>query len=277
MATKVLFRKYMGYPLNLKNPQTFTEKMQWLKLNTYKNNPSVTQCVDKYAVREYVAQKGCAENLIKLLGVWETPQDIQWDTLPDKFVLKCNHGSGSVIICRDKKTLDKDDAIAKLTKWQKEDFGLHRAELAYKDVQKKIICEELIETEDNLAPKDYKIFCSYGVPKFLYVATERDGDNAYFDFFDLEWNHYDVRNAHPNAPNLIQKPDNFEEMLCVAKALSEDFPMVRVDLYSEMDKVIFGELTFLHMGGLHPFDPQEYDTYFGKMFDISKLVNEHIR
>lgn len=272
MATKILFRKYMGYPLNLKEPQTLTEKMQWLKLNVYKKNPLITQCVDKYAVRDYVAQKGCAENLVKLLGVWDTPKDIKWDSLPDKFVLKCNHGSGSILVCRDKKTFDKEAAVDKLSKWQTEDFGLHRAELSYKDVPKKIICEELIETTDNKAPNDYKFFCAYGQPKFLFVASERNGDDAFFDFYDLEWNHLDVRNGHPNAPVGIQKPEHFEEMLAVAAALSKEFPLVRVDLYDEMGKVLFGELTFLHFGGLHPFEPQEYDMYFGRMFNVEDLV-----
>ncbi|MBQ8719519.1 MAG: glycosyl transferase [Clostridia bacterium] len=272
-ATKILFKKYMGYPLNLNSPQTLTEKMQWLKLNTYKDNPLITRCVDKYEVRDYVAEKGCEDNLVKLLGVWDRPQDIRWDALPDKFVLKCNHGSGSVIICNDKKTFDKNDAISRLSTWQKEDFGLHRAELSYKGVPKKIICEQLIETEDGRAPKDYKFFCSYGQPKFLFVASGRNGDEAFFDFYDLDWNHLDVRNGHPNAHESIHRPEHFEKMLSVASALSEDFPIVRVDLYEEMGRVLFGELTFLHFGGLHPFEPSEYDTYFGRMFDIQELIN----
>lgn len=272
-ATKILFKKYMGYPLNLKQPKTLTEKMQWLKLNTYNNNPLITRCVDKYEVRKYVAEKGCEENLVKLLGVWDSPQDIKWEDLPDKFVLKCNHGSGSIIVCNDKKEFDKELAIRKLSAWQREDFGLHRAELSYKGVPKKIICEQLIETADGCAPKDYKFFCSYGQPKFLFVASERNGDEAFFDFYDLEWNHLDVKNGHPNAPRPIDRPEHFEQMLSVASALSADFPLVRVDLYEEMGRVLFGELTFLHFGGLHPFEPTEYDTYFGEMFDIKELTN----
>lgn len=273
-ATKLLFKKYLRYPLDLRDPKTLNEKMQWLKLHTYRSNPLITRCVDKYAVRSYVAEKGCPETLVGLLGVWDSPAEIEWEKLPDQFVLKCNHGSGSVIICKDKATLDKEDAVKRLSAWLKEDFGLHRAELAYKDVKKKVICEQLIETEDGLAPKDYKFFCAYGEPKFLFVASERNGDEAAFDYFDLDWNHYPVKNDHPNAADAIQRPDNLDEMLAVARKLSEDFPLVRVDLYSEKGKTIFGELTFLHFGGLHPFDPREYDTIFGEMFDISQLVKQ---
>lgn len=268
LATKILFKKYMGYPLDMKNPKTLTEKMQWLKLKVYKNDPLVRQCVDKYAVREYIAKCGREDLLVKLIGVWNNADQIDWDSLPRQFVLKCNHGSGSVIICRDKTVLDIDKTKQDLNKWLKEDFGAHRAELSYKGVERKIICEEIIQTEDGKAPKDYKFFCSYGEPKFLFVASDRQGDDAYFDFFDLEWNHYPVENGHPNTPIELQKPENFETMIKAAKDLAGDFPIVRVDLYNENGKIYFGELTFLHFGGLHPFEPREFDRVFGDMMPL---------
>ena len=274
-ATKLLFKKYLGYSLNLNDPKTMNEKMQWLKLNSYRDNPLITKCVDKYAVRSYVAEKGCAETLVELLGVWDSPEEIVWDKLPDQFVLKCNHGSGSVIICKDKAALDKEDAVKRLSEWLKEDFGLHRAELAYKQVDKKVICERLIQTEDGLAPKDYKIFCSYGEPKYILLASGRDGDNVCFDHYDLAWNHYPAkRKNYPMSPVKIAMPDNFQHMLDIASMLSKEFPIVRVDLYNEKGKVFFGELTFLASAGLRGYDPPEYDKIFGEMFDISELIKQ---
>lgn len=272
-VTKLLFHHYMGERLDLNNPITLNEKMQWLKLFYYNNNPLVTKCVDKYLVREYVKECGCEELLVNLIGVWNTPEEIDFDTLPNQFVLKCNHGSGSVIICRDKNKLDRTDVKEKLNKWLKEDFGKERAELSYQDVKRCIVCEELIKTDNNKAPNDYKFFCSYGKPKFLFCATERNGEHAYFDFYDLNWNHYDVTNSHPNSSVPVDIPPHFREMMDAASKLSKDFPLVRVDLYDENGKVMFGELTFLHFGGLHPFNPREFDKIFGDMFDISDLVN----
>ena len=273
LATKILFRYYMGKKIDLNNPKTFNEKMQWLKLNSYNNNPLITKCVDKYLVREYVKKCGCENILVKLLGVWDAPEQIDFSLLPDKFVLKCNHGSGSIIICRDKNKLDIEDTINKLRGWMREDFGLQRAELSYKNVRKKIICEELIDTDNDKAPNDYKFFCSYGEPKFLFCATNRKSpDDVCFDFFSMDWEHYPVINGHPNSPIPVECPPHFDEMVDAAKRLSKDFPLVRVDLYDESCGVRFGELTFLHFGGLHPFVPEKYDYFFGDMIEIGKGI-----
>lgn len=269
LVTRVLFRKYLGMPLNLKNPRTLNEKMQWLKLNVYNHDPKVTQCVDKYRVREYIKDCGREDLLVKLYGVWDSADEIDFDKLPTEFVLKCNHGSGSIIICRDKTQLNIDDIKRKLNAWMKEDFGIQRAEMVYKNVQRKIICEELINTQDGKAPKDYKFFCSYGIPKFLFVASDRNGEHAYFDYFSLDWEHYDVINEHPHSPVPLGKPDQFQEMIKAAGDIAGDFPIVRVDLYNENGKVYFGELTFLHFGGLHPFIPAEFDTFFGDMLPLN--------
>ncbi len=267
-ATKILYRHYFHRRLDLNDPDTLNAKMQYLKLNHYRNNKTVKMCADKYLVRQYVKDKGCEDILIPLISVYNNVSEIDWNRLPRQFVLKCNHGSGSIIICKDKANLDIRDAKCKLKEWMAADFGAQRAELSYKGVPKKIICEELLATEDGLPPKDYKIFCNYGKPLFLFVASERQGEHAYFDYFDLEWNHLPVKNGHPNAPYRISKPEKFDEMLEIAKRLSKEFPLVRVDLYYENHKIYFGELTFLHFGGLHSFVPDVYDYKFGEMVHL---------
>ena len=185
IATKILYRKYFGCSLNMKNPDTLNAKMQWLKLKVYQNSPVVRECVDKYAVRDYIKRKNREDALVPLIGVWNSVDEIDWDSLPSKFVMKCNHGSGSVLICKDKALFDVNNAKIKLKKWLAEDFGTQRAELSYKGVKKKILCEALIETDDGKSPKDYKFFCNYGEPKFLFVASDRHGEHAFFDYYDL--------------------------------------------------------------------------------------------
>ncbi len=276
-ATKILFKKYLGYNLNLKNPQTLNEKLQYLKLKTYNKNPLVTQCADKYAVREYVKACGCADTLVELIGAWDTVDEIDFDALPKKFVLKCNHGTGSNIICTDKSTLDIPKAKHMLAKWMKEKTGSQRVEMSYREIKRKIIAEKLIETEDGLPPKDYKIFCSYGEPKFLFVASDRYNNLTKFDYFTMDWEWMPVKNGHENAgAEAIQCPAGWQGMLAAAKKLSKPFPLVRVDFYYEGGKVIFGELTFLHFGGLTPFKPAEFDLKLGKMIDndITKGIKQ---
>ena len=270
-ASRVRYEMLMHRKLNLDNPTTLNEKLQWLKLNLYRDNDLVTQCCDKYRVREYVEKHSGGNYLIDLYGVWKDADDIDFEELPDSFVLKCNHGSGSIICCENKKMLNISDTRYRLNKWLKEDYAKTHAELSYKGIKPLIICERYIKTEDGLPPKDYKIFCSYGIPKFLYIASERINGHANFDFYDLNWNWIDVRNGHPNYSEEFPKPRNFDEMLELASNLSKPFPLVRVDLYNEFGNIIFGELTFLHCSGVAAFDPDEWDERFGAMFpDVRK-------
>lgn len=273
-ATKFRHKRFQGYELNLDDPKTLNEKMQWLKLNTYYKNPIITKCTDKYAVRDYVKEKGCEEILNELYQVTDDPEKINWDALPNKFVLKSNTGSTSNIICLDKSKLDKENAKKEMKKWLKDkSYGLRNVEFSYEGIENKIVIEKYIETEDGRQPKDYKIFCQYGEPKFLYVASNRDGDEAKYDFFTVDWQWLPVRTKRdPNSGGNVKRPDNFEDMLHYAKILSKDFPLVRVDFYSEFGKVIFGELTFLSASGNDRFEPREYDRIFGDMFDIDDLV-----
>ena len=209
---------------------------------------------------------GGGDYLVELYGVYDDAKKINFDELPNSFVLKCNHGSGSVICCEDKSKLDKEEAKRKLNMWLREDYAKTHAELSYVGIKPKIICERYIKTEDGKPPKDYKIFCSYGVPKFLYVASDRYDGQTKFDYYDLEWNWIDVKNDHPNAGPVLPKPQNFQEMLELASKLSKPFPLVRVDLYNEYNEILFGELTFCHCSGVAAFQPDSYDKYYGDFF-----------
>lgn len=269
MATKIKYRIVTGTKLNLKKPRTMNEKMQWLKLNTYRNNSLVEKCCDKYRVHEYVVECGCGEILNELYGKWDKVEDIDWNSLPSSFVIKCNHGSGQNIICRDKREFNIEDAVSKLQKWMEEPYGVTNVELIYNNIPRCIIAEKYIETEDGLPPKDYKVFCSYGEPKLLFVASERNGDFAKFDYYTTNWEWIPVTNNHPNG-EIMDKPIFLEQILDYARKLSKPFPIVRVDFYYENGRVIFGELTFLHFGGSAPFDPPEYDYIFGELFNIEQ-------
>lgn len=271
-ATKLHYKRLMGKPLDFKNPKTLSEKLQYLKVYDYYKNPTVTQCADKYAVRDYVQNKGCAEILNDLYFAFDSVDEIDWDDLPNEFVLKCNHDSGGYIVCRDKSKFDIEQAKKKLRKWMKSEYGLEHVEFSYEGIKRKIICEKIIQSEDGGAPRDFKIFCSHGSPKFLYVNSERkEGTDEFaLDYFTPEWEWIPVRNGSlPNAKNRMEKPRNLDLLLEYAKKLSEDFPIVRVDLYSEFGKITFGELTFLPTGGTFHLNPSEYDEKFGEMFPIS--------
>jgi hypothetical protein len=271
LSSKLAYKKALGKVLNIKNPTTLNEKMMYLKLFVYWNDSKVALCADKYKVRGYVTSKGYSHLLIDLIGHWEDADEINWSILPNKFAIKCNHGSGYNIICADKDKLDKQATQNKLNGWLKEKFGVVNVEQGiYGKIKPIIIAEKFIETSDGLPPKDYKFFCSYGDVKLLFVASERINDHTKFDYYYPDWTWIPVKNSHPNA-GATEKPSNLDEMLKIASDLSMDFPLVRVDLYCESEKIYFGELTFTHFGCLHPFDPDEYDEIFGKLFpDVSK-------
>lgn len=269
VATERLYKKRVGKELNLDNPQTFTEKLQWLKLNRYVHNSLVTMCVDKYRVREYVKSKGYGYILNELYGEWDSVDEIEWERLPKKFVIKCNHGCGYNVICKDINSFDIKKAKGLLNKWIKESYGWENAEMIYSDVKPKIICERFIETEDGGELRDYKIFCSYGIPKLIYVITGGHGKNECLDYYTPKWEWIPVNNGTlPNAGDIVKKPKQLNEMLKIASDLSKDFPIVRVDLYSEYGKIYFGELTFLATGGMSKYSPSIYDEKFGELFPI---------
>ena len=264
---RMKYRCAMGRRLRLCRPQTFTEKLQRQKLCD--RNPLYHRLVDKAEVKSYVAGKIGAEHVIPTLGVWDRPEDIDWNALPEQFVLKCTHDSGSTVICTDKSTFDREAACARLAEALKDKFWLRAREWAYKGVKPRIIAEPYI----GAGLKDYKIFCFSGKPGFLFVATDRDNpsEETKFDFFTPDWQHLDVRNGHPNAAVPPEKPACLDEMLELASTLAGDFPQVRIDFYAPGDgRILFGEYTFCHWGGFVPFDPPETDLDFGAMFKLPK-------
>lgn len=258
---KIKYRLIMRKKLNLKNPQTFNEKLQWLKL--YDRNPEYTKMVDKYEVRKYIAETVGEEYLIPLLGVWDKFEDIDFDVLPDQFVLKCTHDSGGLVICKDKLKLDFDVAKKKIKKSLKRNYFWQSREWPYKNVNPKIIAEEYMVDESGTELKDYKIFCFNGEPKFLFVATDRPYDTR-FDFFDMEFNHLPFLNGHLNADRELNRPDGLEKMIEIAKKLSKNMKQVRIDFYDINGKVYFGEITFFHWSGMVPFEPEEWDYKLGE-------------
>ena len=263
---KWLYRLKMGYNLNLNNPKTFNEKLQWLKL--YDRNPNYTNMVDKYSVKSVVKSIIGSEYIIPTLGVWEKPDDIEWDILPNQFVLKTTHGGGSggVVICKDKNTFDKGAAISKLNNSMKHDIYHALREWPYKNVHKRIIAEAYLEDNQTGELRDYKFFCFAGRVKALFIASERQSrEEPFFNFFDEKFNPLELQQGHPKAETSFVKPSCFDEMVKIAEKLSKGLSHVRVDLYQANNKVYFGEYTFYHFGGLVPFQPELFDSLFGDL------------
>lgn len=266
--SKILLKK----SIELKNPQTFNEKIQWLKLYDYPKNKLVIKGADKYAVREYVKNKGLGNILVPLLGSWEHAENIEWGKLPDKFVLKCNHGCAYNILCADKNTFDKEGAVKQLNKWMKEDFGAFNIELHYSQIKPHvIICEQYL----GECITDYKFFCFNGEPKYIYVSSDLIHDRqAQIGFFYLDGSKMPlIRNDY--APmDIDELPPFFDEMKKAAEILCKDFPFVRVDFFLANDTYYFAELTFTPSGGMMPFNPDKYDLEWGRMMDISDVIKK---
>ena len=284
------YRCRMGRRLNLKAPRTFNEKIQWLKLHD--RNPLYPTLVDKVAVKEWAAAKIGDEFIIPTLAVWDSVEDIDLSALPERFVLKCTHDSGSAVICTDKATFDLEAAKKRLTERLALDYGARFREWPYSKVPRRLLAERFLDSARNdkmegarndnfvISTKDqgsarrdlndYKFFCFGGKPELLFIATERNNPltETRFDFFDAEFRHIPVRNGHPNADVPPAKPEGFEKMKELAAVLSEGLPFVRVDFYETGGKVYFGEMTLYHWSGLRPFEPEEYDLTFGNMIKL---------
>lgn len=263
---KWMFRLKMGKKLNLDNPISYNEKLQWLKL--YDRRPEYTKMVDKYAVKDYVTQKIGKEYVIPTLGVWNSIEEIEWEKLPNQFVLKTTHDGGScgVVICKDKSVFDRQKAIVKLKRSLSYNPYNGAREWPYKNVPKRIIAEKYIEPDPDLNDlPDYKYFCFNGEVKALFVATDRQtpGEEVKFDFFDADYNHLPFCQGHNNATIVPDKPRSFDKMKQLASKLSEGIPQLRVDFYEVNGLPLFGELTFFHFSGMVPFCPKEWDDKFG--------------
>lgn len=262
------FKNRVGYWPHLNHPRTFNEKLQWLKLND--RHAEYTQMVDKIDAKKYVASIIGDKYIIPTLGVWNSVDEIEWDKLPNQFVIKVSSDSGGIVVCKDKQTLDIAKAKEKLTNGWGKNYYVHNKEYPYRDLTPRIIAEEYKEDESGYELRDYKIFCFNGEPKILFVASDRQkaGEDTKFDFFDLNWNHLPFTNGHPNSKEHIAKPKNFEEMLEIAKKLSVGIPQVRIDLYNCNGQIYFGEITFFHWSGMTAFDPVEWDFKLGKMIKL---------
>lgn len=262
------FQASMGKPLNLENPQTFNEKLQWLKL--YDRRPEYTMMVDKYKVREYIAQQIGEEYLIPLLGVWDDPDDIDFDSLPNQFVLKCNHNSGlGMCICKDKSKLDMNKVKKELRKGLKQDYYLTGREWPYKDVPRKIICEKYMEDSSTAELRDYKFFCFGGAAKCYKVDFDRFiGHNANYFTADGELMKLGEEVCPPDFEKTIQTPANFEKMKELAAKLSETHSFLRADFYDVDGKVYFGELTFYPASGFGKFIYEGNDVLLGSWIKL---------
>lgn len=225
-----------------KNPRNFNDKTMNMKFS-YKHDNLVIKCTDKYKVREYVQDKNCEEILNELYGVYNNPNEINFEDLPDKFVLKCTHGCAYNIICKDKEKLDIEETKKRLRKWMKEKYGWATGELHYTKIEPRIICEKYIQTKNDVLPMDYKFYCFNGVCKGILVCSERE-ESLKLNFFDTNWNELQYIKDYERGNKKIKKPDNLEKMIKYAEKLSKDFKFVRVDLYENDENIIFGELTF---------------------------------
>ena len=246
---------------NLKNPKTYNEKLNWLKLHD--KNPIYTRIVDKFEAKEYVKDIIGDQYIIPTLGVWDNFDDIDFDELPQQFVLKCTHDSEGLVIVKDKDKLDKEMAKNKIESALKQNFFYIGREWPYKNVKPRIIAEKYMEDHIDGELRDYKFFCFDGEPKAMFVASDRASDNVKFDYFDLNFNHLDIKQKYPHAEQPLRKPVTFEKMIELSKVLSKGFPHVRVDFYEVDGQLYFGELTFYHFSGFMPFEPNKWDKIFG--------------
>ncbi len=258
-----------GRTLDLEHPKRFTEKIQWLKL--YDSTPEKTRLADKYLVRDYVAEKIGAEYLIPLLGVWDNADEIDFDSLPDKFVLKCNHGSGTNILVRDKSKLNIPATRKLLHEWMETEYGMASGgfELHYNSIQKKIIAEAFLENSGDRDLLDYKFFCFHGKPVCIQVIGARSSGKT-IDFFDTNWKHLSFTGLSraPHATTLPEKPETFEKMKSFSETLSTGFYFVRVDFYEVRGHLYFGELTFTPASGSGSFHPDEVDFELGQLLHL---------
>lgn len=274
LNTKITYRVKFHRPIDLDNPKTLDEKIQWLKFNTYLDNPLVTQCADKYAVRDYVKDCGCSEILNDLYFTWDSVDDIKWEDLPNKFVIKWNFGWGNNFICKDKSKIDEIETKKLLKKWYKDHntFWKLYAELQYRNIIPKLVCEKLIETENGELPLDYKLYCFNGKSKYVMLCTDRESGHPKYFFFDREKKLVRLNRRGLSAPNnfSIPMPKGYDKLFEYADKLSKPFPFVRTDFYLENGKVIFGELTFTPCAGFDVNIPREQNEFLGNQVDLPK-------
>lgn len=267
---KVKGRFLLGYWIDFDSPKTFSEKIQWLKLNDI--HPEYTQMVDKVAAKDYVGGIIGEKYIIPTYGVWDSVSSIDWDSLPNQFVIKSTSDSGGVVICRNKNQFEKQKAIEKLSRLGNRDYTRTSKEYPYKNVPHRFIAEALLSNGLDKDLPDYKFFCFNGEPKYCQVIRSRSEEEK-VDFFDMEWNHQDfvgllVHQQSKNSEDLPQKPAVLDEIICICRKLARNIPFIRIDLYIIQDKIYFGELTFFPAGGFGSFTPDKWNVIIG---DLLKL------
>lgn len=265
------FKAIMNKDLDLENPKTFNEKLQWLKL--YNRKPEYTIMADKYRVRDYIAKTIGEEYLIPFLGVWDDPDEIDFDALPNQFVLKCNHNSGlGMCICKDKSKLNIKEVKKNLRKGLKQDYYLTGREWVYKDIPRKIIAEKYLVDESGYDLKDYKFMCFNGKVKCSFIASDRNtGNGLHITFYDRYWNLMPFERHYPAKKQGFDKPDNYEIMIEIAEKLSAKIPFVRVDFYNINGQIYFGEMTFYPASGFAEFTPEEWDYKLGEWIETPAI------
>lgn len=262
---KMLYHFKMGKKLNLKSPQSYNEKLQWLKLHD--RNPKYTHLVDKYAVKDYVAKIASTKYIIPTLGVWNHFDEIDFSNLPNSFVLKCTHDSGGLVIVKEKEKLNKNKAKVKIEHCLKRDYYLNLREWPYKNVPHRIIAEEYIGDGDSL-PTDYKFFCFNGEIDSVMLCLEREKGRPKFVFFNMEWKRLLYQNEEPEFDKVIEKPENFNEMIELVQKLCKGFSEVRIDLYNVNKTIYFGEMTFFNQSGFDVDITEKTDLYWGNKLKI---------
>lgn len=267
-----MYYLYIGQKLDLKNPRTFNEKLQWLKL--YNRRPEYTVMVDKVKVKEYVIEKLGKEYIIPTLGVWDDPDEIDFDALPDQFVLKCNHNSGTgMCICKDKSKLDISKVKERLRKGLREDYFLYSRKWPYKNVPRKILAEKFMEDKSGDGDlKDYKFMCFNGKVKCSFVCSDRNnGEGLKVTFFDRDWKQLPFTRHYPASEKGIAMPEKYQEMISLSEELSQNIPFVRSDFYEINGRIYFGELTFYPGSGWEEFSPKEWDEKLGNLIQIPSI------
>ena len=264
MYLKWQFNHIYHRKLNIQNPQTYADKLAWLK--THNKDSRLTDLVDKYTVRKYVADVVGEEYLIPMIGIFDSVDYIPWDELPDKYVLKCTHDSASVVIHTQELGFDKAGAIASLKRHMKSNLYWYSREYPYKNVVPRIICEEYLD-DGGKPPADYKVMCFNGKPHYIVLDMDRFGDHRR-DIYDVNWNKLDITTDHEQGKGIAEKPKTLETILRLAERLSTGFPHVRVDFYTVQGKVFFGEMTFFPWGGPIWFKPDEWNYTLGDLIEI---------
>ena len=266
---KIMYKKFFNKELNLDEPKTFNEKLQWLKLNDRKD--IYTTMVDKYDVKEYVANIIGKEYIIPTLGIYDKFGDIDFNVLPKRFVIKCTHDSGSVIVVKDKNNLNIKEIRKKINKSLRKNFYYRYREWPYKNIKPRIIIEKYMEDESKKELKDYKIFCFNGNPELIMVDTDRFLEHKR-NVYDIDWNKIKLNINFPNNDEMIiKRPHNLNILLELSKKLSNDIPFIRTDFYIINDRIYFGELTFFPGSGFQKITPEFWQFKLGKMIDISKV------